>query len=74
MAIITFKTKPCLRCGKATVLELTEAEAIGVRRWQQGELIQRALPDMPMEQRELLITGTHPECWKIMFPPEEDDL
>lgn len=28
---------------------------------------------MSADERELLLTGTHPKCWKSMFPDEDDD-
>ncbi|WP_394163708.1 hypothetical protein [Galactobacter valiniphilus] len=31
--------------------------------WQSGELIQNVWPDTEPEQRELIRTGTHPDCW-----------
>lgn len=36
-------------------------------------LIQDALPERDADFRELVKTGTHPECWDTMFPEEEDD-
>lgn len=62
--MITFTTKPCMVCEKTTALELdTEL----VRRWQAGSFVQDVWPEMPKEQRELLITGTHAVCWDDMF-------
>lgn len=37
----------------------------------QGALVQDAFPNLTPEQRELLITGTHPECWDAMMGPEQ---
>lgn len=28
--------------------------------------VQDAFPDTPIEQRDMLILGTHPDCWKKM--------
>jgi hypothetical protein len=39
----------------------------GYVQWQAGELIQKALPSLNDDDRELLISGTCPGCW------EEDD-
>ena len=36
-------------------------------------LIQHAFPEMPMETRELLISGTHPECWDSLYKDEDDE-
>lgn len=43
-------------------------------RWQHGELIQRAFPNMPVERREQLISGTCPGCWKALFEEDTEDF
>jgi hypothetical protein len=68
--MIVVKTKPCLVCDKYEVLSL-DREA--VTRWQEGENIQSAFPDMKAADREVLITGTHPACWDKLFPTEGED-
>ena len=65
--MIVIKTKPCMVCDKYEVWSL-DREA--VTRWQEGENIQSAFPDMKAEDREVLITGTHPACWDKLFPGE----
>lgn len=45
----------------------------GYYRWSRGEPIQNALPELSPEEREILITGAHPECWDKMFGGEEED-
>jgi hypothetical protein len=67
---ILVKTKPCCVCGEYEVWSLDRQ---AVTRWQEGENIQHAFPDMPAQDREVLITGTHPACWDKLFPEEEDD-
>lgn len=42
-------------------------------RFASGELIQDILPAMSLEQREMIITGTHPECWDAMFAYLDED-
>jgi hypothetical protein len=60
METIEVTTPRCIVCGQASqVTVVKEAYLL----WRQGELIQRAMPEMPVETRELLITGTHPACW-----------
>jgi transcriptional regulator GlxA family with amidase domain len=44
-----------------------------VTRWQEGENIQNAFPDMSAADREILISGTHAACWDKLFPGEEGD-
>jgi hypothetical protein len=67
---IVVKTKTCHVCGK---YELWSLDSNAVKSWQEGEYIQRAFPDMSIEDREILISGTHPACWDKLFPEEEDD-
>ena len=68
--MIVIKTKRCLVCDKYEVWSL-DREA--VTRWQEGENIQDAFPDMKLEDREVLISGTHPACWDKLFAGEEDN-
>lgn len=56
-------------CGRTYRLILPDA---GYGGWISGSVnIQRAMPHVPKEERELLISGTCGECWDEMFPPEE---
>ncbi len=64
-----FTTKPCIRCGKMTQLKLDAAKHA---RWIVGELVQNVWPEMPAEEREMLITGTHPACWDQIFSDDHE--
>ena len=66
---IAVKTKVCRVCGKYEILSLDRK---AVESWQAGEYIQNAFPEMSMEDREVLITGTHPACWNKLFPEEDE--
>jgi hypothetical protein len=68
--MITFTTPACPECSKTSEFTLDAEE---VRRWQAGEFIQDVWPQMPPNQRETLISGTHPKCWDKMFPEDEND-
>lgn len=61
---------PCRWCGSVTELE---PSVEGFMAWQNGELIQRAMPELDADERELLISGTCPKCWDEMFPPDSDE-
>lgn len=37
---------------------------------QKNKLVQQAFPNMSADGRELLLSGTHPECWDAMMGPE----
>ena len=39
--------------------------------WRNGELIQRAMPDVPSEQREFIKTGITPAEWRDLFGGED---
>lgn len=65
-------------CQKSATIELTPAEERQYERLVSGEVthIQDAFPEWSADKRELLITGTHPECWDAIFEDvdeEEDD-
>lgn len=44
----------------------------GVKAWERGKLIQNAMPQVSLDDREFLISGCTPEEFRAMFPPEED--
>lgn len=62
----------CPMCGDTAILSLPEA---GYEAWQNGAMIQNALPDLDADDRERLISGICPSCWDKMFgaPDEEDE-
>jgi hypothetical protein len=41
--------------------------------WQSGEFIQDAFPYLNANQRELIKTGIHPECWDKMLGNENNE-
>ena len=62
----------CPFCGKAHEVECNEVDYLD---WQDGELIQNAMPYLSAQEREYLITGICGSCWCVMFTDngEEDD-
>jgi hypothetical protein len=63
-------TNPCPFCG---IMEMVDVPTEGLQRWQGGELIQVALPDLSIELRELLISGTHLVCWDLHMGEDDED-
>jgi len=63
-------TNPCIMCGKTSKVKMLVHHYL---EWQNGGLIDRVCPEMPKEIRELLISGTHPECWDKLYADEEGD-
>ena len=41
-----------------------------INKWQNGELIQKAMPNLTPDQREFIMTGITPTEWDSVFPPE----
>jgi hypothetical protein len=63
-------TMPCKVCGNRSVLH--DVDAMGYLLWTEiGENIQDALPELDADQRELLISGTHAQCWEKMWGPDD---
>ena len=64
-------TKKSTLTGKYHTKELPITEA-QLWMWENGALIQNAMPDLPREDREFLISGITPEEWREHFgDPEE---
>ena len=53
-------TPTCFACGLYSIMDVDED---AYKAWKRGVLIQQAFPDMPREEREMLVTGVHPVCW-----------
>lgn len=61
----------CPVCGSMSILEVNAAD---YDKWLTKRLyIQDAFPYLSADQRELLLTGTHPECWDNLFGSDEFD-
>lgn len=41
--------------------------------WQNGHLIQKAMPELTADEREFLLTGMTPEEWDAAFGEEDDE-
>ena len=70
MSFISVPCRPCLQCGKSEVITVWEDD---YKRWQNGALIQDAFPNMLPPMRELLQSGTHPQCWLEIFGDEDGE-
>jgi len=52
------------------VIHCTQAQ---LREWINGKLIQHAMPDVPKEEREMLLSGICGACWRISFAEQEEE-
>ena len=70
MSTIKLNTKKCLHCGQQGFIEMSEDDYNqGVTAYNEGSLMQQAFPKLSADQREQIISGTHPKCWIEMFSP-----
>ncbi len=60
----------CMICGHGSQ---TRVDWLKYHRWQSGQLIQEVFPQLSAEQREVMVSGTHPYCWDKMYLKGEDD-
>lgn len=60
----------CHTCGEMRSLVVPRA---GYNEWKGGTLIQKALPQMSVGDRELMISGTCSDCFDRMFEEDEDE-
>jgi hypothetical protein len=61
---VLVQTPTCMYCWTSSQLAIPET---GWKKWQQGAyLLQEALPELSAATREMLISGTHPDCWNAM--------
>lgn len=57
----------CMFCNKPNRIEMPDA---AFRKWKAGAFLQDAWPEATADQREVVISGTHAECWDKMFGTE----
>ncbi len=60
--------RQCRMCGKTVQICVPDA---GYAKWQHGACIQDAMPEVSISDREMLISGTCPTCWDMLFPKED---
>lgn len=61
----------CSHCGGHNIVVVNERAYAEFKRG--GKNIQQVFPDLSDEQRELILTGMHPECWDELFKPTDED-
>lgn len=66
---ITVTTPECQVCRQTGFVVAPEE---GIERWRKGEKIQHALPMLTANDREQLVSGTHPRCWEILMADEDE--
>lgn len=54
----------CVKCKQDRRINCTPQQLF---RWNQGDKVQDAMPNVPASERELLISGYCGECWDNLF-------
>lgn len=67
------ETPTCFKCGKRGQLEIpTQIWFAGIKKSEEGALIQDAFPTLTTDEREQLLTGIHSKCPKEMFQSKQE--
>lgn len=61
---------PCPFCGMQSYVMVEREDHIA---WKAGKYVQDAFPYLPVEVRELLISGTCSPCFDKAFPDDDDE-
>jgi hypothetical protein len=60
----------CVQCKEAFVLPVTQQQ---IEAWQRGALIQKAMPNLLKDERELFISGLCGKCFDATFADDEEE-
>ena len=65
---VTVTTPACSVCQRTSQIT---APSNAVEAWRAGAFIQDALPMLTEDEREMLQSGTHPDCWDELFGDDD---
>ena len=68
--MVSIECPQCFVCGIRSTIDVPLQ---GHQLRMAGALVQTAFPGMPHQDREMLISGIHPECWLSEFGDDDDD-
>lgn len=57
----------CIHCKKDNQIRINKSD---YNRRMNGEFAQDIWPNLSIDDRELIISGTHPDCWHAIFNKE----
>jgi hypothetical protein len=65
---VEVETKKCYHCGKNGYIIMSQKDYFkGKKAYEQGAFVQDAFPNLNIDEREQIISGTHPQCWDELF-------
>jgi hypothetical protein len=56
--------RTCIHCNETYTIYLPSSD---YKMWRDGAYVQQAFSYLSPEKREMLVSGTHPSCFDIMF-------
>jgi hypothetical protein len=63
--------RKCIHCNEETLITLDNDR---FKAWQvDREFVQNVWPEATTDDREMLISGTHPKCWEEMWADDDDN-
>ena len=65
-------SKSCIHCEAKHIFKLSSTDYDDV--FYKRRFMQEIFPELSMDQRELMISGTCKSCWDEIFPPDEDEI
>jgi hypothetical protein len=75
VAIAMVPTPQCPVCGRMGTVSVPIEKLSEVAKWRlwQHRPIQEIVPSLSADEREMLMTGLHPECWTEVMGAEDDE-
>lgn len=64
-------TRKSMLSGKVHTLSIN-VKPEQIRKWQEGELIQDAMPNITPSEREFIMTGITKEEWDLLFKKADE--
>jgi hypothetical protein len=64
--------KTCFHCEAKHIFKLSSNDYDDV--FYKRRFMQDIFPDLSIDQRELMISGTCKSCWDDMFPPDDYEI
>ena len=72
--MVEVQTKRCYHCKKQGYIIMPQQDyLVGKKAYDSGAFVQDAFPNLSVDQREQIISGTHPACWIALFGKEDED-
>ena len=65
--VMIMRTNVAMTCTFCRKFHLVEVDLEQLEAWRNGELIQNAMPDLTLTEREQLISGLCPKCQAEIF-------